>query len=66
MKRTNTTITLPLVFALFFALVLCALASAGQSTRETPSPERETDLSTSPMKGPADAPVEIAVFTCFK
>ena len=30
-----------------------------------PASAQDTDLSVSPSKGPADAPVEIGVFSCF-
>lgn len=66
MKRKNIIIILPLVFALGFSLVLCDLALAQWRTQKTPPSVQDTDLSAAPIKGPADAPVEIAVFSCFQ
>ncbi len=66
MKRKNITIILPLVFALAFSLFLYVPASAQWRTQNIVTSGRDTDLSVSPFKGPADAPVEIAVFSCFQ
>ena len=66
MKRKNIIIILPLVFALGFSLVLCDLALAQWRTQKTPTADQNTDLMVPPIKGPADAPVEIAVFSCFQ
>jgi hypothetical protein len=66
MKRKNIIITLSLVFALGLSLILCDSASAQWRTQNIPSSARDTDLSVSPSKGPDDAPVEIAVFSCFE
>jgi len=35
-------------------------------TTYAPTSAQNTDLSVSPSKGPADAPVEVAVFSCFE
>jgi hypothetical protein len=66
MKRKNIIIILPLVFALGLSLVLYAPASAQWRTQHIPSSAQDSDLSVSPSKGPDDAPVEIAVFSCFQ
>ena len=66
MKHKSLIIILPLIFSLVFSLILCDLASAQWRTQEAGPRDQKTDLSTPPMKGPADAPVEINVFTCFK
>jgi len=66
MKLRNIIIILPLVFALGFSLVFSAPASADPTIQKAPPSGQNTDLSVSPSKGPADAPVEIAVFSCFE
>jgi hypothetical protein len=66
MNRKNIVIILPLVFALGCSLVLSDLASAQWRTQNIPASAQDTDLSVSPSKGPDDAPVEIAVFSCFR
>jgi len=53
----NRTIKMTL-FTVILAVVLGLLSSAHTYAQDT-------DLSVSPSKGPADAPVEIAVFSCF-
>jgi len=54
MKRKNIIIVLPLLLA------------PDPTIQKTPPSAQDTDLSVSPSKGPADAPVEIAVFSCFE
>jgi len=54
----NRTIKMTL-FPFILAVVLGFLSYA-------PASAQNTDLSVSPSKGPADAPVEIAVFSCFQ
>jgi len=66
MKRKNIIIVLPLLLALGFSLVFSAPASPDPTIQKTPPSAQDTDLSVSPSKGPADAPVEIAVFSCFE
>jgi len=66
MKRKIIIIILPLVFALGFTLFFGAPASSQWRTQHMPTSGRDTDLSVSPFKGRADAPVEIAVFSCFQ
>jgi len=66
MRRKNITIILPLVFALAFSMVLYVPASAQWRTQNIVTSAQNTDLSVSPFKGQADAPVEIAVFSCFE
>jgi len=53
------------ILALVAGLLSSAPASADPSIQKTPPPAQNTDLAVSPSKGPADAPVEIAVFSCF-
>ena len=66
MKRKNLISVFPLVFALFFSLVLCDFSFAQWRTQNIVTSAQSTDLSVSPSKGPDDAPVEIAVFSCFQ
>jgi len=54
MNRTVKIISFFSILAIVLGLFTYAPASA-----------QNTDLSISPSKGPADAPVEIAVFSCF-
>ena len=57
---------LALILAIFLGLTTYAPAAAQWRTQNIPTSGRDTDLSVSPFKGPADAPVEIAVFSCFQ
>jgi hypothetical protein len=66
MKRKNINIILPLVFALALSLVLYDFGFAQWRTQNIVTSAQSTDLSVSPSKGPDDAPVEIAVFSCFQ
>ena len=66
MKRKNIIIILPLMFALVFSLILYDLGFAQWRTQNILTSAEDTDLSVSPSKGPDDAPVEIAVFSCFQ
>jgi hypothetical protein len=66
MNRTIKLTLLPLALAVFLGLTTFAPASAQWRTQNIPSSAQDTDLSVSPSKGPDDAPVEIAVFSCFK
>ena len=66
MKRKNIINILPLVFALVFSLLLYDLGFAQWRTQYIVTSAEDTDLSVSPFKGRADAPVEIAVFSCFQ
>jgi hypothetical protein len=66
MKRKNIIFILPLVFALVFSLLLHDLGFAQWRTQNIVTSAQDTDLSVSPSKGPDDAPVEIAVFSCFQ
>ena len=66
MKRKILIIILPLVVALAFCLVLFDLGFAQWRTQNIVTSSEDTDLSVSPSKGPDDAPVEIAVFSCFQ
>jgi hypothetical protein len=40
--------------------------SAERETQKKPQSGLDTDFFVSPFKGPAEAPVEIAVFSCFQ
>ena len=64
MQRKNIIIILPLLFALGLSLILFDSVSAQWRTQKIPSSAKDTDLS--PSKGSDDAPVEIAVFSCFE
>jgi hypothetical protein len=66
MQRKNIIIIFPLVFVLGLSLILFDSASAQWRTQKIPSSAKDTDLSLSPSKGSDDAPVEIAVFSCFE
>jgi hypothetical protein len=66
MNRTYTITRLPLIFILVLGLFATNPASAQWRTQNIPTSGQDTDLSVSPSKGPADAPVEIAVFSCFQ
>jgi hypothetical protein len=66
MKRKNIIIILPLMFALVFSLILYDLGFAQWRTQNILTSAEDSDLSVSPSKGPDDAPVEIAVFSCFQ
>ena len=66
MKRKNITLILALVFALALSLVLFDPSFAQWRTRNIVTSAKGTDLSLSPSKGPDDAPVEIAAFSCFQ
>ena len=54
MSRTVRIVSYFFILAIVLGLFIYAPASA-----------QDTDLSVSPSKGPADAPVEIGVFSCF-
>jgi preprotein translocase subunit SecG len=54
MRRTARIAFFFFIVAIVLGLFIYAPASA-----------QDTDLSVSPSKGPADAPVEIGVFSCF-
>ena len=66
MKRKNVIISLTLVFALGLTLVLSAPLPAQWRTQHIPTSGQDTDLAFAPSKGLDDAPVEIAVFSCFQ
>jgi hypothetical protein len=66
MKRTYTITRLPLIFILVLGLVAPPLASAQWKTQKTPPLVQDRDLSVSPSRGPADAPVLMGVFSCFQ
>jgi hypothetical protein len=64
MKRLYVATIMPLILVL--VLFAQNLASAQWKIQKTPPPARDTDLSASPSKGPADAPVVMGVFSCFQ
>ncbi len=66
MNRTYTSTILPLLFVLVLGLFATNLASAQWKIQKTPPPVQDTDLSVSPSRGPADAPVAMGVFSCFQ
>lgn len=66
MNRTHTIIILPLAFVLVLGLFAPNLASAQWKIQKTPAPIQDKDLSASPSRGPADAPVVMGVFSCFQ
>ena len=57
---------LTLILAILLVLTTFDVASAQWRTQNLPTSTQDTDLSVSPSKGSADAPVEIAVFSCFQ
>ena len=66
MNRSYKITLLALSLAIVLGLTIYAPASSQWRTQETPTTSQDTDLMVSPIKGPADAPVEIAVFSCFE
>ena len=64
MNRIIKMTLLPIVLGVFLGLT--TYAPAQWRTQDIPTSGQDTDLSVSPSKGPADAPVEIAVFSCFE
>ena len=66
MKRLYSTTILLLFFVLALGLLLSNLAFAQWKNQKTPPSVQDKDISISPSRGPADAPVEIEVFTCFQ
>jgi len=66
MNCTYKITLLALILAIFLGLTTYAPTSAQWRTQNIPSSAQDTDLSLSPSKGPDDAPVEIAVFSCFE
>ena len=66
MSRTFKITIFPLILAVVLGLLTFAPASAQWRTQKTSTSAQEMDLSVSPSRGPADAPVEIAVFSCFE
>jgi hypothetical protein len=66
MKRICTITILTFIVTLILGFPGNNLFSADQNSLKAPPPVPDTDLSVSPFKGPADAPVKIVVFTCFQ
>jgi hypothetical protein len=66
MNRTYRITILPLLFVLVLGLFATNLVSAQWKIQKTPPPVQDTDLSVSPSRGPADAPVVMGVFSCFQ
>jgi hypothetical protein len=66
MNRTIKMTLFPFILAVLLGLTTYAPAPAQWRTQNIVTSAQNTDLSVSPFKGPADAPVEIAVFSCFE
>ena len=66
MKRLHLTTIMPLILVLVLGLFVPNLAFAQWKIQKTPPPAQDIDLSTSPSRGPADAPVVMGVFSCFQ
>ena len=66
MNSTYRITILPLIFLLVLGLFATNLASAQWKIQKTPPPVQDIDLSVSPSRGPADAPVVMGVFSCFQ
>jgi hypothetical protein len=66
MNRTYTSTILPLILVLVLGLFAPNLAFAQWKAQKTPPSVQDKDLSVSPSRGPADAPVVIGVFSCFQ
>ena len=66
MNRNYKITLLTLILAIFLVLTTFEVASAQWRTQHIPTSGPDRDLSFSPSKGPDDAPVEIAVFSCFE
>ena len=66
MKRSYSTTILLLIFIPALSLFATNVAFAQWKTQKTPPSVQDQDISVSPSKGPADAPVVIGVFSCFQ
>ena len=66
MNRTYIITILTLILVLVLGLFAPNLASAQWKIQKTPAPIQDKDLSASPSRGPADAPVVMGVFSCFQ
>ena len=66
MNRSYKIIILPFILVLVLRLFTPNLAFTQWKIQKTPPPAQDKDLSASPSRGPADAPVIIGVFTCFQ
>ena len=66
MKRLYLSTILPLILVLVLALIAPNLSSAQWKIHKIPPTYQDTNLSVSPSKGPADAPVVMGVFTDFQ
>ena len=66
MKRSYSTTILLLFFVLALGLLATNVAFAQWKTQKTPPSVQDRDISASPSRGPADAPVVIGVFSCFQ
>ena len=66
MRCSHKIIGFVLSFLIVLAFLAHSTASADQGTQKTPDSGLDTDFFVSPFKGPAEAPVEIAVFSCFQ
>ena len=66
MNRSYKIIIFPLMLVLVLGLFAPNLASAQWKIQKTPAPIQDKDISASPSRGPADAPVIMGVFSCFQ
>ena len=66
MNRTHTITIFPLILVLVLGLFAPNFASAQWKIQKTPLPTQDKDISASPSRGPADAPVVMGVFSCFQ
>lgn len=66
MNRSYKIIILPFIFVIVLGLFTPDPSSAQWKIQKTPPPVQDKDISVSPSRGPADAPVVIGVFSCFQ
>ena len=66
MRCSHKIISFVLSFLIVLAFLAHSTASTEQGTQKTPHSGPDTDFFVSPFKGPAEAPVEIAIFSCFQ
>jgi hypothetical protein len=66
MNRSYKIIISPFILVLVLGLFTPNLPFAQWKIQKTPPPVQDKDLSASPSRGPADAPVVMGVFSCFQ